>query len=62
MNKFHITNAKLNTGNFQGAVEFYKRHGYTIFAELEIFPENGEKTREYIDFYMKKNLLIPQTN
>ncbi len=57
INKFHITSAKLNTGDFQGAVEFYEHHGYTTFAKLEVFPENGDKDKKYIDFYMKKNLL-----
>jgi GNAT superfamily N-acetyltransferase len=47
--------ARLNTGNFQGALSFYHYHGYEIFAELEIFPENGNIKEIYIDYFMKKS-------
>lgn len=52
----NIFHAKLNTGNFQGSVEFYENQGYKIFAELEIFPENKNSDEKCIDFYMKKSL------
>lgn len=54
VNKFNIKNFKLNTGSFQKSREFYEHFGYTVFAELEIYPENRDKEKKYIDFYMKK--------
>ena len=54
--KYGIRFSKLNTGDFQEALEFYEHQGYRIFAELEIYPEHGLKNKTYIDFYMRKDL------
>jgi N-acetylglutamate synthase-like GNAT family acetyltransferase len=43
--KHGCKNAFLNTMSFQ-APEFYKKHGYKVFAELEDFP--GEHSRIFL--------------
>tara|TARA_B100001093_G_C26763137_1_gene986642 strand:+ start:409 stop:882 length:474 start_codon:yes stop_codon:yes gene_type:complete len=54
--QYNISRAKLNTGNFQGALKFYEHHGYSVFSQLEVFPENSNSTQKCIDYYLKKNL------
>ena len=54
--QYNVTRARLNTGNFQGALKFYEHHGYTVFSQLEVFPENRKSSEKCIDYYLKKNL------
>jgi GNAT superfamily N-acetyltransferase len=56
INKFHIRSFKLNTGDFQKSRKFYEHFGYAVFSKLEIYPENGNKNKKYVDYYMKKNI------
>lgn len=48
-----LTRARLNTASFQGALAFYKRCGYQIYAELEMESPDGA---EHVDYFMKKTL------
>jgi len=45
-----IHRAYIDTGNFQ-APEFYKKHGYEIFAELPVTSDSG---KEYVKYSMRK--------
>ena len=54
--QYKVTRVKLNTSNFQGALKFYEQHGYSVFTQLEVFPENGKSGEKCIDYYLKKNL------
>ena len=54
--QYNVTRVKLNTGNFQGALKFYEHHGYSVFSQLEVFPENRKSREKCIDYYLKKNL------
>lgn len=56
-----VLHARLTTGNFQGAFPFYRYHQYEVFAELEIFPEKENKKAVFIDYFMKKSLLLNET-
>lgn len=48
-----VFRARLNTASFQGAVAFYERRGYQVFAQLPFSTPDG---REHVDFFMKKEL------
>ena len=48
-----VTRARLNTGSFQGALPFYLRHGYTVYAELPITAPDGA---EHVDYSLRKSL------
>jgi ribosomal protein S18 acetylase RimI-like enzyme len=52
-----IQNARLHTGSFQ-APDFYKKHGYEVFATLDEISPNGEAQVEY---FMKKRLSTPSS-
>ena len=54
--QYNVSRVKLNTGNFQGALKFYEQHGYSVFTQLEVFPENRKSGEKCIDYYLKKNL------
>jgi GNAT superfamily N-acetyltransferase len=50
-----IRRARLNTASFQ-ARGFYEKHGYTVFAQLDMTFENAPGEKEQIDYFMRKDL------
>ena len=49
-----VHRARLNTASFQEGLNFYRRNGYEVFAELEIKAPNGD---EHMDFLLRKTSL-----
>jgi GNAT superfamily N-acetyltransferase len=48
-----VRRARLNTASFQGALPFYLRQGFEVFAELPVTAPGGV---EYVDYYLRKAL------
>lgn len=55
-----VRRARLNTASFQGALEFYRRQGYEVFAELDITADRAPGAREHKDYFLRKALSGPE--
>jgi GNAT superfamily N-acetyltransferase len=48
-----IRQIRLNTGSFQ-ALDFYRKHGYDVFTQLEITSDDG---KHHVDYFLKKSFI-----